>query len=180
MSRKTRILLIAITALVAASVAVLAVVLLGGQASTSAAGNDAPLAGAAKTSFPGLAAAEGEPDLAGLQTARPGPGQALQVQGPFDDRLAFEDLAFNGQAVTGAVRITSDVSDLLELQVLAGFYDDHGTLLGTARFEHHLGSEGHNHSGPPEEREEFSIPVPAELQTKALSAAVGVPVLVNE
>ena len=178
MNRKSRILLIA--ALVAASLAVLALVVVGGRASTSAAGDNVPLAAAAKTSFPGLTAAEGEPDLAGLQTTRPSRGQVLQVQGPFDDRLVFEGLAFDGQATTGAVRITSDVSDLLELQVLAGFYDDHGTLLGTARFEHHLGSNGHNHSGPPEEREEFSIAVPAELKAKAVSAAVGVPVLVNE
>lgn len=179
MNHKSRIPLIA--ALVAACLAVVAVVALGGQSPTSSAsGGNAPMAAAAKTSFPGLAAAEGEPDLAGLQTRRPSPGQVLQVQGPFDDRLAFEGLALDGQAVTGAVRITSDVSDLLELQVLAGFYDDHGTLLGTARFEHHLGSEGHNHSGPPEEREEFSIPVPAEFKGTAVSAAVGVPVLVNE
>jgi hypothetical protein len=92
----------------------------------------------------------------------------------------LENLTFEGTAATGAVRITSDVSDLLELQVLAGFYDDQGTLLGTARFVHHLGSEGHNHAGPPEEREEFSIPVPADFQARAVSASVGVPVLVNE
>ncbi|NKR10617.1 MULTISPECIES: hypothetical protein [unclassified Paenarthrobacter] len=177
MNRK-RILLIA--ALVAASLTVLAFVALGGRASTTAPGGNVPPAAAAKTSFPGLAAAEGEPDLSGLQATRPSPGQVLQVQGPFDDRLVVESLAFDGQAATGAVRITSDVSDLLELQVLAGFYDDDGTFLGTARFVHHRGSEGHNHSGPPEEGEEFSIPVPAELKTKAVSAAVGVPVLVNE
>ncbi|MEO5317782.1 hypothetical protein PV761_04215 [Arthrobacter sp. CC3] len=178
MKRKSRILMMA--ALVAASLAVLAFVVLGGQASTSPAGDNVPLVAAAKTSFPGLAAAEGEPDLSGLQAARPSPGQILQVQGPFDDRLAIESLAFDGQAATGAVRITSDVSDLLELQVLAGFYDGHGNFLGTARFVHHLGSEGHKHPGPSEEREEFSIPVPAELKAKAVSAAVGIPVLVNE
>ena len=178
MKRKSRILLMA--ALVAASLAVLAFVVLGGQASTPAPGDSVPRAAAANTSFPGLAAAEGEPDLSGLQATRPSPGQILQVQGPFDDRLAIESLAFDGQAATGAVRSTSDVSDLLELQVLAGFYDDDGTLLGTARFVHHLGSEGHTHMGPPEEREEFSIPVPAELKAQAVSAAVGIPVLVNE
>ncbi|WP_144662940.1 hypothetical protein [Paenarthrobacter nicotinovorans] len=178
MKHRTRILLIA--ALVAASLAVLAVVVLGGRASFSASGGTAPMAAAAKTSFPGLVPAEGEPDLAGLQTTRPAPGQVLQVQGPFADRLVFEGLTFDGQAAIGAVRITSDVSELLELQVLAGFYDDQGTLLGTARFVHHLGSQGHSHSGAPEEREEFSIPVPAEIKAKAVSAAVGVPVLVNE
>lgn len=179
MNHKSRLLLIA--ALVAACLAVVAVLSLGGQSpSTPASGDKAPMAAAAKTSFPGLASAKGEPDLAGLQATRPSPGQVLQVQGPFDDRLVFEGPTFDGQTVTGAVRITSDVSDLLELQVLAGFYDDHGALLGTARFEHHLASESHNHSGPPEEREEFNIPVPADIKAKAVSAAVGVPVLVNE
>jgi len=182
-NRKSRIVLVA--AVLAASLAVTTIVLLGGWPALSASdlpasGNDTLRAAAAKTSFPGLAAAAGEPDLAGLQTTRPSQGQILQVPGPFDDRLIFENLAFDGQAATGAVKITSDVSELLELQVLAGFYDGHGALLGTARFEHHAGSEGHNHSGPPEEREEFSIQVPAELKTKAVSAAVGVPVLVNE
>lgn len=176
MNVKARIYLIA--AFVAASLAILAFVAVAGQASSPASGDNVPLAAAAKTSFPGLPAAEGEPDLAGLQTARPTPGQILQVQGPFDDRLVVENLGFDGQAATGAVRITSDVSELLELQVLAGFYDDQGTFLGTARFE--FGSEGHDHSGPAEEREEFSIPVPAELDSKAVSAAVGIPVLVNE
>jgi hypothetical protein len=92
----------------------------------------------------------------------------------------FEGLAFEGQAATGTVRVTSDVSDLLELQVLAGFYDDRGNLLGTARFVHHLGTEGHEHAGPSEEGEAFTIPVPAGLGPQAVSAAVGVPVLVNE
>lgn len=177
MNRRSRILLVA--ALVAVSLAGLAFAVLGGRATAPAPGAAIPSVAAAKTSFPGLASAEGEPDLAGLQAIRPSPGQVLQVQGPFDDRLVFEGLAFDGQAATGAVRITSDVSDLLELQVLAGFYDDGGNLLGSARFVHHLG-EGHEHSGASEEGEEFSIPVPASLQPRAVSAAVGVPVLVNE
>lgn len=179
MNHKSRILLI--TGLVAACLAVVvSVVVLGGQspASSASAAND-PMA-AVKTSSPGLAPAEGEPDLASFQTTRPSPGQVLQAQGPFDDRLVLESLSLDGQAVTGAVRITSDVSDLLELQVLAGFYDESGTLLGTARFEHHLGSKGHNDAGPPAEREEFSIALPDEFKAKTVSAAVGVPVLVNE
>jgi hypothetical protein len=102
------------------------------------------------------------------------------VEGPFDDRFVVEGLAFDGQAATGAVRITSDVSELLELQVLAGFYDDGGNFLGTARFVHHLGSDGHEHAGPSDEGEVFTIPVPDELKSRAASAAVGIPVLVNE
>ena len=178
MNRRSRILLFA--ALAAATLAVLAVVVLGGRASAPESGGSATPAAAAKTTFPGLAAAEGEPDLNGLRTVRPSRGQVLQVTGPFDDRFVLESLAFDGQAATGAVRITSDVSDLLELQILAGFYDDRGNLLGTARFVHHLGSEGHGHTGLAEEGEEFSIPVPDDLEAPAVSAAVGIPVLVNE
>lgn len=178
MNRRSRFLLI--VTVVAASVAVLAYVILGGRASAPAPGDGVPPAAAAKTTFPGLPAAEGEPDLAGLQAARPSPGQILQVQGPFNDRLVFENLAFDGLSATGAIRVTSDASELLELQVLAGFYDDHGTFLGSARFVHHLGSEDHGHPEPSEEGEVFSIPVPADLKNQAVSAAVGVPVLVNE
>lgn len=169
------------TVLLAAALALLAFLAIRGSAAPpSSPAEAAPPAAAAKTSFPGLDAAKGEPDLAGLQTTRPARGQVLQVPGPFDDRLVLENLAFDGAAATGAVRVTSDVSDLLDLQVLAGFYDDQGVLLGTARFVHHLGSEGHDHAGPALEGEEFSIQVPAEFQARAVSAAVGVPVLVNE
>lgn len=179
MNRKYRILLVG--ALIAASLALLtSVALMGLRPAQVSGGDNVPPSAAARTTFPGLASAEGEPDLSGLRTTRPSQGQILQVQGPFDDRLVFEGLAFDGQAATGAVRITSDVSDLLELQVLAGFYDGRGNLLGTARFVHHLGSEGHSRSGPSDEGEEFTIPVPAGLQSRAVSAAVGVPVLVNE
>jgi hypothetical protein len=178
MNRKPRFLLLG--TLIALSLLLLAAVVLMGRASTPGPEAVAPPAAAAKTTFPGLASAEGEPDLQGLRTTRPSPGQILEIQGAFDDRLEFEGLAFDGEAATGSVKVTSDVSDLLELQVLAGFYDDSGNLLGTARFVHHLGAEGHGHSGPSDDGEEFNIPVPAELKPRAVSAAVGVPVLVNE
>ncbi|MBC7723951.1 MAG: hypothetical protein H7146_04265, partial [Burkholderiaceae bacterium] len=87
-------------------------------------------------------------------------------------------LSFDGATVSGAVRITSDVSDLLELEVVAGFYDVDGTLLGTDRFVHHLGDEVHD--GPPVESEAFTIAVPAPLAGRVGAVAVGVPVLVNE
>jgi hypothetical protein len=133
-----------------------------------------------QASLPGLAHASGEPELAGLQTVHPRKGQAVQVKGPFDDRFVFEQLTFTPAGATGTIRVTSDVSDLLELQILAGFYDDHGKLLGTGRFEHHLVEDGHTHAGPPSETEKFTIPIPKALQGKAASASVGVPVLVNE
>lgn len=178
MTRKP--LLITLAGLLVAALAVLGLLLTRNLASPQTSPTGPAPTAAVKTAFPGLAPAQGEPDLAELHTTRPSPGQVLQVHSPFDDRLVLESLAFDGKSATGAVRVTSDVSDVLDLQVLAGFYDENGTLIGTARFVHHLGSEGHDHSGPPEEREEFSIPVPAELQAKTASAAVGVPVLVNE
>lgn len=181
MTRKPRLLLLLTALLVAALALVTTVVLQNSMSNThAAAGETAPMAAAAKTSFPGLAAAEGEPELPSMRTAAPAKGQIVQADGPFDDRFVLEDLAFNGSAATGALKVTSDVSDLLELQVLAGFYDENGALLGTDRIVHHMGSEGHNHAGPPEEREEFTIPVPSNLQGKAVAATVGVPVLVNE
>lgn len=134
------------------------------------------------TTFPDLDAPTGEPELPGTADAAPdSPGTVGRIPGPFDDRFDYGRLTFDGQRVVGSLDITSDVSDLLELQVLAGFYDASGTLLGTARFTHHLDEgSGHQHEGPPSEHETFTIKVPRKLAGNAVSAAVGVPVLVNE
>jgi hypothetical protein len=134
----------------------------------------------ARTSFPGLTAATGEPELASVRAAHPRAGQILQARGPFDDRFVLEDTTFDGAAVSGAVRVTSDVSDLLELQVLAGFYDRQGKFLGTSRFVHHLSTDGHTHAGAPQLREKFTVKVPAAMAHRAVSVTIGVPVLVNE
>jgi hypothetical protein len=148
-------------------------------------------AAAARTSFPDLEAASAEPQLPGLTALQPRPGEVLQAPGRFDDRFVLSDLHFDGGTLSGAAQITSDVSDVLEFEALAGFYDEQGLLVGTGRFVHHL-AEGHDHeradhvgddgghAGPPSEHEAFSIPVPAEAAGRAVSAAVGVPVLVNE
>ncbi|WP_377321219.1 hypothetical protein ACFJIY_19030 [Pimelobacter simplex] len=133
------------------------------------------------TSFPDLPAPTGEPDLPGLADAAPtGTGTVGHVPGPFDDRFRLGKVTFDGERVTGSLDITSDVSDLLELQVLAGFYDAGGRLLGTARFTHHLDESTHHDDGPPSEHETFTIKVPRKLAGKAVRASVGVPVLVNE
>lgn len=89
-------------------------------------------------------------------------------------------MAYTASGATGTIHITSDVSDLLELQIIAGFYDEQGKILGTGLYDHHLEEDGHTHAGPPNETETFTIPVPANLRGKAVSAAVGVTVLVNE
>ncbi|MHA7209419.1 hypothetical protein [Arthrobacter sp. MDT1-65] len=132
-----------------------------------------------QTELPGLEPASGEPELASITTARPGSGEVLHAAGPFDQRIALRNLAFDGVIVSGEVLVTSDVSELLELQVLAGFYDQQGTLLGTERFVHHAAGSGHTHAGS-SEPEIFAIAVPEAFAGKAVSAAVGVPVLVNE
>lgn len=135
---------------------------------------------AARTSFPGLRPPQGEPTLPDLRTAAPAPGTVSRMAGPFDDRFELRHMTLAGHVVTGSLKVTSDVSDLLELQVLAGFYDRHGSLLGTGRFVHHLEEDGHQHAGPPKETEHFEISAPRQFRDRVASAAVGVPVLVNE
>jgi hypothetical protein len=91
-------------------------------------------AAAARTSFPDLQPAAGEPELPSLASLHPVP-----ASGPFDDRLVLSGLTFDGDAVRGSVQVTSDVSDVLDLQALAGPYDAQGRFVGTARCDHHLG-----------------------------------------
>lgn len=155
----------------------------GGDPSASGAPNGAGDAGdplASATSFPDLAAPTGDPGLPGLEDAAPASaGTVGTVEGPFDDRFRWQGLRLAGAKVSGAVDITSDVSDLLELQVLAGFYDRDGRLLATARFTHHATGD-EEHTGPPSENEPFTITAPAAVRAKVASAAVGVTSLVNE
>lgn len=174
-----------LAAVLVAAVVAFAIVGTKGTAGNVASAAPGPVAtaqsgSAARTSFPGLGAAKGEPELASIKAARPRSGQILQARGPFDDRFVLENPTFNGSVVSGAVLVTSDVSDLLELQVLAGFYDKGGNLLGTNRFVHHLGADSHAHAGVPQERTKFIIRVPAALAHRAVSVTIGVPVLVNE
>lgn len=136
---------------------------------------------AARTAFPGLSAASSEPQLPSLTAMHPAARTATQAPGPFDDRFTVTGLAFDGHQVSGTVRITSDVSEILEFEALAGFYDAGGRLLGTGRFTHHQteADTAHQHTGPPTEEVKFTIAVPEKVRG-AVAAAVGVPVLVNE
>ena len=132
-----------------------------------------------QATFAGLTPATGDPELESLVQVHPSPGAIVAAAGPFDDRFVLEDLTFDGGSVSGAVRVTSDVSDVLDLEVLAGFYDATGVLVGNARFVHHL-AEDTTHAEPPDERLEFTIAVPADVSGRAVAASIGVPVLVNE
>lgn len=142
------------------------------------------------SNFPGLAAASGDPTPSSMVTLNPAAGSVEQAAGPFDNRFTFKDLRLSRDAVRGTVTVTSDISELLELQVVAGFHDSSGKLLGTARFTHHLDGT-HDHGGGESEAaatpgvehfhsEEFTIKVPEELRSRVVSASVSVPVLVNE
>jgi len=137
--------------------------------------------GAAVTSFPDLDAPTGEPGQEGLAAVRPEPGSVGVVPGPFDDRFTLDGMRVARGVVTGRLTVTSDVSDLLELEVVAGFYDAAGELIGTSSWVHHLDeSAEHGHTGPPDESVSFRIVAPPALRERVTSAAVGVPVLVNE
>jgi hypothetical protein len=137
---------------------------------------------AARTSFPELTPASGAPVLPSLATLSPAPGAVMEAAGPFDDRFHFRELTFDGRRVVGTAEITSDVSDVLEFETVAGFYDHTGTLLGSGRHTFHLdeSESDHAHEGVPDQKQHFEIAVPAALRGKAVAAAVGVPVLVNE
>jgi hypothetical protein len=157
---------------------------------TAGGGSTAPNATttAARTSDPSgahtrlgtLAPATGDPVPAGIETAAPAAGQVRRLGGPFDDRFRWERLRVAEGQVSGSVRVISDVSDLLELQVVVGFYDARGRYLGLARYSHHLEEGTHAHQGPPEEVESFTLRAPTAFRAKVASATVSVPVLVNE
>ena len=174
---KTRVPLVLLTL----AAAVVAAVVLTRVLSADGPAPAGPASEAARTSLPGLTPATGEPTLASLGGLRPRPGTVAQAAGPFDDRFAFQELTFSKARVRGSVQVSSDVSELLELEVLAGFYDESGRLLGTARHVDHR-TEGsgaaHADEGPPSAR--FDIAVPKGLRGATVSAAVGVVVLVNE
>jgi hypothetical protein len=135
-----------------------------------------------QTSFPDLATPTGEPGLAGIDTATPGVGDVVAVAGPFDDRFTLARLRVRAGEVSGRLTISSDVSDVLELQVLAGFYDADGAFLGIGRATFHLdeATEEPAGTGSPSELEEFRIAAPERYAAQVASATIGVPVLVNE
>jgi hypothetical protein len=156
----------------------------GGATDPTASTSDMDPMAAVRTELPGVTTTHGEPGLAGLRSALPRRGTVGTVPGPFDDRFDWSGLRLDGGAVRGSLTVTSDVSDLLELQVLAGYYDVRGRFLGTARWTYHLDESvhgpGHDHAGPPDEEREVVVRAPARFRGRVSSAAVGVPVLVNE
>lgn len=135
-----------------------------------------------RTDLPGLTPPTGEPRLPGIADATPRPGTVDVVPGPFSDRFTLDRLQVADGVVSGRLHVTSDVSDVLELQVLVGFYDGRGDFLGTGRATYHLdeATADVEHEGTPSELEKFSVVAPARYAGRVAAATLGVPVLVNE
>ena len=118
--------------------------------------------------------------------AAPEPGSVAVLPGPFTDRLRLDGLRLRTDSdrsvVSGELVVTSDVSELLAGEVVIGFYDAAGKLLGADKAD--LGGLEHEHeepSGPPTTRTEgephpFTVRGPA----GASAATLAVPNLVNE
>lgn len=122
----------------------------------------------------------GDPDLPGFATADPVPGTVARVAGPFDDRFVLHDVRLGRSAVTGELEVTSDVSDILELQVVVAFYDSTGTRTGQERYTYHLDEGSDPQARPTRPGHAFAVTIPPAIREGVTSAAVGVPVLVNE
>ncbi len=129
---------------------------------------------AAVSALSGRVVPTGDPVLPGTRSAKPRPGSVVEVAGPFDDRFSVSHLDLRDGRVTGVLTVTSDVSELIDLQVLAGFYDARGTLLATSTYDKH--GEG----ARPDEVVHFAVAAPDGVASRVASASVGVPVLVNE
>ncbi|MER0446623.1 hypothetical protein ABR738_18995 [Streptomyces sp. Edi4] len=123
-------------------------------------------------------------------------GEVRLEQGPFSDRVKVTGAAIGARStVTGHLAVTSDVSELIALELRAAYYDADGKLLGTGSYhyaeeghEGHEGQEGHQGQGargagqvPPAEGAgiDFEI-VPASLGATPAGAVLSIPVLVNE
>ncbi|MFE6845408.1 hypothetical protein [Streptomyces sp. NPDC057686] len=116
------------------------------------------------------------------------PGEIRVDPGPFTDRVQLTALTLGPTGkpgVTGHLAVTSDVSDVLGLELRAAYYDAAGRLLGSGTF--HYQEEGadapapDHHEGPRAAGEGIDFTVPAEgLSGTPSSAVLSLPVLVNE
>ncbi|MQY25997.1 hypothetical protein [Nocardia aurantia] len=119
-----------------------------------------------------------EPPAATLTGAAP--GEVRLIPGPFTDRVRITGARLEKSTVRGTVAITTDVSDILALEVHAAFYDAAGHLAGTGVFQHADeeagGGGGHR---PHNDGVDFTITsAPGDITVSAV--ALTIPVLVNE
>ncbi|AXG81254.1 hypothetical protein [Streptomyces paludis] len=146
---------------------------------------------AASASAVALPAPRSAPGPAATLTPAARAGEVRVEPGPFTDRVTITGLKLTGAssaapAVTGRLRITTDVSHVLALELRAAYYDGAGRLLGTGEFTYQEeGEDAHGHEVHAEGSEAatggIAFTVPAKKLTGTPAAAVlSVPVLVNE
>ncbi len=121
-----------------------------------------------------------KPAVAPAASITAGRGEVRLEPGPFTDRIQLTGTRLDGNAVHGRLAITTDVSDVLALEVHAAFYDAAGTLVGTGHFEHAdeeaMGGGSHQ---PHNDGIDFTI-VAAPADAAVSAVVLSVPVLVNE
>ncbi len=142
------------------------------------AGDDAPtppLTRTAATFAPGPTAVAAP----GVLAAPVPRGTVGRAAGPFDDRFDLEGTRLAADGVHTRLTVTSDVSDILALEVSAAFYDAAGQLLGTGRV---VRGEQHDETGAhvPDESLDLLVPAAPAYAARVASAVLSVPVLVNE
>ncbi|RYV51199.1 hypothetical protein [Pengzhenrongella frigida] len=97
--------------------------------------------------------------------------------GPFTDRLRITELRLSDSAVTGSLAVTSDVSEVLNLEVRVDFYGAAGDLLGSDRQVFTARDTEPFHSTAGVVGLPITVPAPV---PGSHSAVVSIPVLVNE
>lgn len=123
-----------------------------------------------------------EPAPATLATP-PAPGMVGRRSGPFDDRYELRQTALAGGVASARLVVTSDVSALITVELVADFYDVSGRLLGTSTTVH---SEDHGSdpATPDAQAEQNGVPLTVAAdpawRAQVSSVVLSVPTLVNE
>lgn len=106
----------------------------------------------------------------------PAVGTVAIGAGPFDDRFRLRATRLRGTTLTGLLSVTSDVSELIDLEARADCYDRAGRLRGSVR---QVVREGDGASGDAS-AEKGGTPLRMSCPSGTASAVLSVPVLVNE
>jgi hypothetical protein len=119
-------------------------------------------------------------------TSPPSSGTVVVEPGPFTDRVHLTGLVVEPGArpkLTGNLAVTTAVSELMALEVVADFYDRDGYLLGSAvqtvQGESVGGSVREDGHGHPSEAVEIGIAPEAPFQREAVAAVITVTHLVD-
>jgi len=108
-------------------------------------------------------------------------GTVALAPGPFLDRVRLTALHLGPTAVTGTLDVTSDVSEIITLEVSVAFYDGAGTLLGSSSQLFSTADTEPFHTTSGVVGLPLTVPVPAQVTAGSpRSAVLGIPVLVNE